>query len=314
MKRGAAMRTIRWTAILGTLVMAAGFSAGQAAQSGKSATTSDDDLKIMALNSMRGGDPVVVVPQIEKLLAGNSSNDVKKRALSILAQEGTPQAQAALGRVARGQSNPALQAEAIRQLGVSGGGEARKTLAEIYGNSTDENIKKMILRSFMVSEDKEHLLGVAKGEKDADMRGEAVRLLGNMGDTNALMELYRTETSNDVKAQVIRGLMNAGAIEPLSQIAQSDSSPEMRAAAVRQLGVMGGEKSGAALSAMYSKEKDPAVRKEILRALFIQENAKALITVARGETDQDLRVYAVRQLSLMKSKEAQDYMMEILNK
>jgi hypothetical protein len=77
---------------------------------------------------------------------------------------------------------------------------------------------------------------------------------------------------------------------------------------------MGGEKSGAALSAMYAKEKDPAVRKEILRALFIQENAKALIAVARGETDPDLRVYAVRQLSLMKSKEAQDYMMEILNK
>jgi hypothetical protein len=46
----------------------------------------------------------------------------------------------------------------------------------------------------------------------------------------------------------------------------------------------------------------------------MQDDAKDLVDVARKETDSDLKVYAVRQLSQMRSKEAQDYMMEILNK
>jgi hypothetical protein len=51
-----------------------------------------------------------------------------------------------------------------------------------------------------------------------------------------------------------------------------------------------------------------------VEALFIQDAARELVQLARKETDPQMRRELVQKLSLMDSKEAQDYMMEILNK
>ena len=56
------------------------------------------------------------------------------------------------------------------------------------------------------------------------------------------------------------------------------------------------------------------MREEVLNALFIQGNAKALVAIARGEKDPELKRAAVQKLSLMNSKDATDYMMELLQK
>ena len=72
------------------------------------------------------------------------------------------------------------------------------------------------------------------------------------------------------------------------------------------------EKSSAVLKQMYSTEKDAAVKKTILNAFFIQNNAIALVAIARAEQDPALKREAVQKLSLMHSKEATDYMMELL--
>ncbi len=240
---------------------------------------------------------------------------MKKRALSILAHEDTPQAREAVGSFARSQTNPVLQAEAIRQLGVTGNPDAMKTLSDIYASSTDPSIKKSILRSFMTAGDKQHLLSAAQSEKDPAIRIEAIRLLGAMGSRDALVQLYKNEASDDGKIQILRGLMTSESRDAISQIAMTEASAAVRVAAIRDMGAMGrGTQTGAELVSLYAKEKDPAVRKEILRALAMQDDAKDLIEVARKESDSDLKVFAVRQLSQMRSKEAQDYMMEILSK
>jgi len=56
------------------------------------------------------------------------------------------------------------------------------------------------------------------------------------------------------------------------------------------------------------------LREAALQALFVQDNAKALIEIARTEKDPELRKQAVSHLSLMGSKEATAYLLEILNK
>ena len=308
------MKTIRRMAVVAMAIlcstMMAGFTTAQS-----TGNTNDDEMKMMALDGLRGADASVAVPQLEKVLAGNGSDNLKKRALSILAHEDTPQAREVVARFAKSQSNPALQAEAIRQLGVTGNADAMKTLSDIYASSTDLSIKKSILRSFMVAGDKQRLLAAAQSEKDSSLRIEAIRLLGSMGSRDALIQLYKGESSDDGKIQILRGLMTSESRDAISQIAMTESSVEVRKAAIRDMGAMGrGSNSGAELVALYSKEKDPTVRKEILRALAMQDDAKDLIDVARKESDSDLKVYAVRQLSQMRSKEAQDYMMEILSK
>jgi HEAT repeat protein len=315
------MKTIRLAVVAATMILASTMTAGfaRAQQSsgnaGASGSTSDDEMKMMAIDGLRGADASVAVPQLEKVLAGNSSENLKRHALSILAHEDTAQAREVVARFAKSQTNPSLQAEAIRQLGVSGNSDAMKTLSDIYASSSDTSIKKSILRAFMTGGDKQRLLAAAQSEKDPNVRIEAIRLLGAMGSRDALMQLYKSESSDDGKIQILRGLMTSESRDAISQIAMTETSIEVRKAAIRDMGSMGrGTQSGPELVSLYGKEKDPTVRKEILRALAMQDDAKDLIDVARKESDSDLKVYAVRQLSQMRSKEAQDYMMEILSK
>ena len=84
---------------------------------------------------------------------------------------------------------------------------------------------------------------------------------------------------------------------------------------MRTLGLLGRDATGATLVAFYQSDRDPEVRREALRGLFIQGNAHALVQLARAEKDPALRREIVHQLSLMGgNKEAMDYLMEILNK
>jgi hypothetical protein len=54
------------------------------------------------------------------------------------------------------------------------------------------------------------------------------------------------------------------------------------------------------------------VKRSIINALFIQQNAPALVTIARSESNPGLKKEAVSRLSIMHSKEATDYLMELL--
>jgi hypothetical protein len=68
------------------------------------------------------------------------------------------------------------------------------------------------------------------------------------------------------------------------------------------------------LKAIYDKETDPKVKEEVLNAYFLGGNAKGLVAIARSEKDADLKKRAVEKLSLMGSKEGNDYLMELLQK
>jgi hypothetical protein len=66
------------------------------------------------------------------------------------------------------------------------------------------------------------------------------------------------------------------------------------------------------LVAIYNSDSSPDVKKAVVNALFIQNNAPALVTIARGEKNIDLKKDIVSKLSNMNSKEAKDYLMELL--
>jgi hypothetical protein len=68
------------------------------------------------------------------------------------------------------------------------------------------------------------------------------------------------------------------------------------------------------LRSIYAKESDRRAKEEVLNAYFISGNAKALVALAKGEKDGELKKRAVEKLSLMNSKEGNEYLMELLNK
>jgi HEAT repeat protein len=213
----------------------------------------NDDLKLMAINSLMQNDPERAVPLLDKLLQRESSPKLRERALFVLSQSDSPRAREVVVRVAKGGANPDLQLRAVRNLGVYGGKANRDLLADIYRSSGDRAIKRQVLNSFMVSGERDRILAVAR----------------------------------------------------------SDASPEMRKEAVGHLGRMG---ANAQLEQLYASEPSVEVRKALLQALFVGGNARQLVEVARKERDPELRKAAVQHLSNMRSKEATDFLMELLNK
>ena len=77
---------------------------------------------------------------------------------------------------------------------------------------------------------------------------------------------------------------------------------------------MGSKRTGDALVDIYGSDRDVNVRKAVIHALFLQNNATALVALARKESDMAMKKEIVQRLSNMHSKVATDYMLELLNK
>ena len=77
---------------------------------------------------------------------------------------------------------------------------------------------------------------------------------------------------------------------------------------------MGRTKTGEALVGLYAKEKETEIKRTIINALFVQNNAESLVAIARKETDPAAKRELVSKLSVMKNKVATDYLLELLNK
>ncbi|MGB9434224.1 MAG: HEAT repeat domain-containing protein [Candidatus Acidiferrum sp.] len=273
---------------------------------------SDEDLKILALQGIMNSDPSKGIPMVEKYLSGSANPKDKSKALFLLVQSGSPQAQEMLAKIARGQSNPELQRKAVEYLGMTGGKGSGKLLGEIYASASDPDVKRAVLRSYMMSGDREDLAAVAQKETNESLKREAIHQLGLMGDRAGLQNLYQAESSPDTKKEILQALFLAGDSERLSQLALSEKNPELRKAAIRNLGLMGAKDP--ALQTIYAKETDRGVKEEIINAYFLGGNASALVAIARSEKDPELKKVAVSKLSLMNSKEGNEYMIELLQK
>ena len=136
-----------------------------------------------------------------------------------------------------------------------------------------------------------------------------------MGAHEELMKLYAQETRpRTSRCASSSPCSSAGAPIRLIELAKSEPDPDLRRAAIRNLGLMGRERTGAALVEIYGADRDAAVKRAVIEGLFIQSRADALVSLsARKESDPDLKRRIVEKLSLMQgSKVAMDYLMELL--
>ena len=275
---------------------------------------SNEDLKLIAINSLQGTDPEQALPMLDKFLNGAQPLKLKERALFVLSQSASPKAREVVVRIALGNRNPELQMKAIQDLGLFGGKESHATLEEIYKTSHDMEVKRGILRSFMMSGERQRVLEVAKGEQSAELRAEAVKQLGMMGARSELYQLYQNEPSTDVKKNILQAMFEGGDVEHTLALARTEKYSELRCQAVRNLGLMGKDKTADALASIYSSDQNPEVKRAVMQAYFMQGNTKSLIQIARQEKDMSMKRDAVKRLSLMHNKESTDFMLELLNK
>ncbi len=274
---------------------------------------SDEELKLLAINGLLSTDPERAVPLLEKQLNNpKSSPRLKERALFVLAQSRNARAREIVGNYAKGATNPDLQALAIQYLGSFGGKENRDKLSELYKSVNDVQLKRAVLRGLMMSRDQEYLLQIARSEQNAELQREAIRYAASAGAD--VSTLWTPNASKEIKDAVIEGLMIRSNVDKLAEIAKSDSDIKVRRHAIELLGATNREKSAPLLLSMYASEQDKQIRTSILRAFRVQNNAKALVDAAKKETDPAMKREAVQLLSSMKSPEATEFLMELLNK
>lgn len=280
----------------------------------KPASGDNEELKLIAINSLMQSDPKEALPILERLLQSNNSEKVKERALFVLTQSGQPQAITILGQIARGQTMPALQQKAIQYIGMMGSDQGRKELASIYGSTSNKEVKHAILRSFMTSGSRDFLLNVAKNESDPDLRHDAIKQLFMAGGQDELWQLYQTSSSEEEKEFILKNMFMGGNSAKLVEVARTERDPRLKVAAIKSLGLMGDNGRGDVLVAIYRSDQNRDVRSAILNSLFLQQNGKALVDLARSESDPEMKKEIVNKMALVHTKETTEYMMEILNK
>ncbi len=265
-------------------------------QGASAAQESNEDIKLMAINSLMNADPARAIPLLEGLLKGNSAPKVRDRAMFVLTQNQSPRAQQILTQYAKGAGNPDLQVRAIRYIGMSGTNDARQQLASIYTGSSDAEVKRQVIQSLMVSNGRDSLLTLAKTEKDEELRAEVIRQLGAMRAVDQLGQLYASETSADNKIQIVRSLFVAGASDKLLEIVRTEKDPRVRGEAIRNLAMMNST-SPESLATLYTSETDPKTKREVVNGLMARGDAKLLVDLARKENDPAMKEYMVQRLS-----------------
>jgi tetratricopeptide (TPR) repeat protein len=154
-------------------------------------------------------------------------------------------------------------------------------------------------------------------QNDEELKLLALRGLMQSDPDRAVPMIERLLAGNSsVKLQenalfVLSQSRSSRAREIITTVARS-GNPDLQVRAIRYLGAMGGPENRQILDEVYRASSDTAVKRAILRSLFLQQNAATLVDLAREEKDAALRKEIVTKLSLMKSKEATDYFLELL--
>lgn len=203
----------------------------------------DESTKLIALNAIMTADPDRGVPLAEGILKGNSTPSMKDRAMAVLTQNKSPNAQQAVTNYAKSGTDPELQVRAIRYIGRSGSNLSKDTqqlLAGIYPTAGDERVKREIIRSMTNSGASDSLLAIARSEKDASLRNEAVRGMASSESTPVatLTGFYSSETDPAAKKTVISMLAARGDARTVIELARKETDPTMKGYIVQRLSGM----------------------------------------------------------------------------
>jgi HEAT repeat protein len=269
----------------------------------------EEELQLYALDGLMHMDSEKALPILEQILTSDRSPRLKERALFVLGQSDSPRARQILVETARSGRPESLQLNAVRSLGISGDAADIAALSDIYAGSGSPEVKATVLEAFMIAGEQVRILAAAKAEADPRLRGKAIEMLGVMGRTDALAELYDVPGSVPNRAKILEAMMIAGDQERILELARREANPELRMKSIEMLGVMGATKD---LLQLYDGAADRAQKTKIIEALFIAGDGEALVSLLRRETDVQLKKEMVQRLSMMGDDAATEELLRIL--
>ncbi len=238
-----------------------------------------DSLKIAALEALMSAPPEKALPLVDKVLAGNHSTEVKERALFILSQIDSDEAQATLLRFAR-EDNSELQLEAIRMIGIGGDDDTLASLGEVY-RSGNSDVKDAVLEAYLIADDSRAIYELAVNADNEEDFSNAVDMLGAMGASAELREL---RSQAGVSESLIDAYAVSGDADSLRELAMDGSDPELQKKAIEALGIVGGEDVDSTLVQIYRGADSDDVREAALTGMLISGHDSGVLELYRGAT------------------------------
>jgi len=256
--------------------------------------TDDEQLALAALEGLMAQPGDRALPIIKRVLAGSQTTLVKKRALFVLSQIRSPEAQALLAQISRS-PNDELRGEAIRSIGIGGDPKALDSLMDLY-KSGNETAKKEVLQAWLIAGRKESVYQVALNAQSEDEARDAIHILGAMGAADELRKLGD-------RPKLAKGLVHAYAISgdlaSLRKLAESNPDRQVRLDAVRSIGIVSGEASHTALREIYQRSDDREIREAALHGMMIGGDEEGVLALYRAAKSNDEKRRLLRTLGTM---------------
>jgi HEAT repeat protein len=261
-------------------------------------TDDSERLKSSALEALISAPPERALPIVSKVLNGDSSPALKKRALFVLGQIDLPEAQTLLIDTAR-TGDGSLRLEAIRMIGIGGNPEAMAELAGIYADGDGET-RESVLQAYLIADDNNAVYQLAANAQDPEEFERAVNTLGAMGATEELRALRDRPGMAEV---LINAYAVAGDMETLGAMANDSSDPQRQAQAIRGLAIAADSDDdvGEILLGIYRDTDTPHVRKAVREALLIADHDEAVLQLFRASNDAAEKRELLQTLVMMDS-------------
>ena len=268
----------------------------------------DEELADIAVQGLMNAPPERALPVLKKVLAGQRSIKVKKRALFVLSQLETDEAMKVVLDTAKNSREPELRKEAINMLGVSGSQSAVEGLVDIYAASSSADEKRRVIEAWLVADRKDLVLKTARSEADPKVRRKAIETLGAMEASEELAQLFATTQDAGNREAIIEAL---GVAEQCRRAevdrGQREACPRTSAWMRWRRSASPATKSGAAaLVELYGKANTPGLREAALQGLLIADDAEAVKKLYRNARSAEEKKAVLRVLTSMDDDSAID--------
>jgi HEAT repeat protein len=284
-----------------------------ATASGSACDKEEMDVRAEALNALAQINPPDARPTLKKVLARRDecSVNLRRRAVYILARNGTEESSGDLLEVAKADPSPEVRHDAIVLIGRSPGTGTVRTLEQLFKDAPDDRTRESVLSALRHNggpEAKRALRGIVeRADLPERMRAEAIQQLGSSWEKGP--ELipgaggagFRRSAGDEEDAAYLRNLYS------------KTDSRTVRSAILSSVARIGGTASDQwLLGVAKNRDEDIGLRREALArirtsALSVDDLSKLFDALSERE----LRSAVVSQLANREEPAATDKLIEI---
>jgi HEAT repeat protein len=297
-----------------------------AADCAEDSDTSEDDIKVAALNALQQMDPERAAPVLRRVLArrDDASACLRRKAVFLVAQQQAEGAETTLLEAARSDPDAEVREQAVFWLSQVGTERSVAALDSIARTTTDPNLQDKAVFALSQEGSSRSMQALRAFAERADVpepaREKAIFWLGQSGTSeNAafLRGLYGRLQGAELKKKVLFSISQMGTPEGgtwLVQVARNEKeTPELRKQALfwaQQCDVPTSE-----FANLYGSSQDREMREQLIFVLSQRGDKAAadkLFDIAKGDPDRELRKKALFWLSQMDDPRVAELLQRIL--